>query len=54
MLCEINKLNIGPQGFGGKTTCIKVSILKAPCHIASLPVALNIQCHANRHDEINM
>ena len=51
---QINELGIGPLGFGGKTTCVKVSILKAPCHIASLPVALNIQCHANRHDEINM
>lgn len=51
---DINELGIGPLGFGGKTTCVKVSILKAPCHIASMPVAINIQCHANRHEEIVM
>ena len=51
-LSEINRLGIGPQGLGGKTTALAVKILHAPCHIASLPVAINIQCHAARHAEI--
>jgi len=46
---EINLLGIGPMGFGGRTTCIGVKINAYPCHIASLPVAINIQCHAARH-----
>lgn len=46
---KINDLNIGPMGLGGKTTAFDVFIKTAPCHIASLPVAVNIQCHANRH-----
>ncbi len=49
LLNEINKLNIGPMGFGGKTTALSVHIEKLPCHIASLPVAVNIQCHSARH-----
>ena len=49
---EINKLGIGPQGFGGTQTCLRVLIETFPCHIASLPVAINIQCHAARHKEI--
>lgn len=49
---EINKLNIGPMGLGGKTTCLDVFINTHPCHIASLPIAVNIQCHANRHVEV--
>ena len=49
MLEEINKLNIGPQGFGGKTTALAVNIETAPTHIAGLPVAVNICCHVNRH-----
>jgi fumarate hydratase subunit alpha len=52
MLIEINKLNVGPQGLGGKTTALKVSVETYPCHIASLPVAINLQCHAHRHAEI--
>lgn len=52
LLQEINQLGIGPQGFGGKTTALAVHILAEPCHIASLPVAVNIQCHANRHKTI--
>ena len=52
MLIEINKLNVGPQGLGGKTTALKVSVETYPCHIASLPVAINLQCHALRHAEI--
>ena len=52
ILEEANKLNIGPMGLGGDTTVLDVFINTAPCHIASLPVALNIQCHANRHVEV--
>lgn len=51
LLTEINKLNIGPQGFGGKNTALGVKIEKFPCHIASLPVAVNLNCHAARHKE---
>ncbi len=46
---EINKLGVGPMGFGGSVTCLAVKINAYPCHIASLPVAINIQCHAARH-----
>ena len=49
MLTEINKLNIGPQGFGGRTTALSVHILTAPTHIAGLPVAVNMGCHVTRH-----
>ncbi len=49
LLASINALGIGPQGFGGDTTALAVKIETAPCHIASLPVAVNIECHAHRH-----
>lgn len=49
LLEEINKTGIGPQGLGGRTTALGVHILTYPCHIASLPVAVNINCHAARH-----
>ena len=49
LLEEINRLGIGPQGFGGKTTALCVNIEQYPCHIASLPVAVNINCHVTRH-----
>jgi fumarate hydratase subunit alpha len=52
ILSEINKLGIGPQGLGGRTTSLAVHILMMPCHIASFPLAVNIQCHAHRHKEI--
>ena len=52
MLEEINKLGIGPQGFGGKTTSFKVNIESYPTHIAGLPVAVNINCHAARHKQV--
>jgi fumarate hydratase subunit alpha len=52
ILQEVNKLNIGPAGYGGITTALATFILTAPCHIASLPLAVNIQCHAARHCEI--
>ncbi|MCR5231511.1 MAG: fumarate hydratase [Acholeplasmatales bacterium] len=46
---EINKLNVGPMGLKGKTTALAVKVNLYPCHIASLPVCVNIQCHASRH-----
>ncbi len=49
LLCEINSLGIGPAGFGGLTTALAVNIETYPCHIGSLPVAVNINCHAARH-----
>ncbi len=52
MLEDINKLGIGPQGFGGKTTALGVKIMQWPTHIAGLPVAVNINCHVSRHKEV--
>ncbi|MEG1287201.1 fumarate hydratase [Clostridium sp.] len=52
LLDIVNKLGIGPQGFGGKTTAIGLNIETYPTHIAGLPVAVNISCHATRHKEI--
>jgi fumarate hydratase subunit alpha len=49
ILTRINALGIGPQGLGGDTTALAVLIETAPCHIASLPVAVNIECHSHRH-----
>lgn len=54
MLEAINELGIGPQGFGGKTTALAVNIETYPTHIAGLPVAVNINCHATRHAEIEL
>ncbi|GAB5045884.1 fumarate hydratase [Thermodesulfovibrio sp. TK110] len=51
LLQEINSLNIGAMGVGGKVTALAVQIEYAPCHIASLPVAVNIQCHSARHKD---
>ena len=48
---DINRLGIGPQGYGGRVTSLAVHVEMMPCHIASLPVAVNIQCHAARHRE---
>ena len=48
LLEEINALGIGPQGFGGKTTCLGLSIETAPTHVAGLPVAVNVSCHVTR------
>ena len=48
LLTEINALGVGPQGFGGKTTCLGLSIETMPTHVASLPVAVNVSCHATR------
>ena len=52
LLAAINNLGIGPMGLGGKTTALGVRIALYPCHIASLPVAVNIQCHSHRSREI--
>ncbi len=52
LLAAINALGIGPMGLGGKTTSLAVKILVAPCHLASLPLAVNIQCHSARHKEV--
>ncbi|MFZ5753388.1 MAG: fumarate hydratase, partial [Bacillota bacterium] len=49
LLEEINELGIGPQGFGGRITALKVNVETFPCHIASMPVAVNINCHSTRH-----
>jgi fumarate hydratase subunit alpha len=49
LLEAINETGIGPQGLGGKTTALAVQIETAPCHLASLPVAVNLNCHAHRH-----
>lgn len=49
ILDEVNKLNIGPQGFGGNNTALAVNIETAPTHIAGLPVAVNVGCHVTRH-----
>lgn len=52
LLGRINQLDIGPQGFGGRTTALAVKIIQAPTHIAGMPVAVNINCHVSRHGEI--
>lgn len=52
LLDEINTLGVGPMGFGGSTTALAVKINAYPCHIASLPVAINLQCHASRHKSL--
>ncbi len=54
LLDEINKTGIGPQGYGGTVTALDVHVLMLPCHIASLPVAVNIQCHAHRLKEVTL
>jgi fumarate hydratase subunit alpha len=52
LLSDINKLGIGPAGLGGKVTALGVAIEYHPCHIASFPVAVNINCHAARHKSV--
>ena len=52
LLAEVNALGIGPMGLGGDITCLAVKIAMAPCHIASLPLAVNVQCHSARHEEV--
>jgi len=52
LLARVNALGIGPQGLGGRTTCLAVFIEEMACHIASMPVAVNVQCHAQRHKSV--
>ncbi len=54
LLAAINATGLGPQGLGGDTTALAVCIETAPCHIASLPVAVNIECHSHRHKSITL
>ena len=54
LLGKINSLGIGPQGLGGDTSALAVHIEDYPCHIASMPVAINIGCHVNRHISISL
>ena len=54
LLEKINALDIGPQGFGGKTTALKVSIETFPTHIAGLPCCVNINCHVTRHKDVTI
>jgi len=54
LLTEINKLGIGPMGMGGRTTALAVCVEMHPCHIASLPVAVNMDCHAHRHKSVTL
>ena len=49
LLTLVNEIGIGPQGFGGKTTCLGIKIKAYPTHIAGLPVAVNVGCHVTRH-----
>ena len=50
----INKTGVGPMGFGGRKTCLAVKVNVHPCHIASMPVAINLQCHAARHKSASL
>jgi fumarate hydratase subunit alpha len=52
LLTSVNHLGIGPGGLGGRLTALAVKVLMQPCHIASLPLAVNLQCHASRHKEV--
>jgi len=54
LLEKINALGIGPQGLGGTQTCLAVFIEEMPCHIASMPIAVNVQCHAQRHKTVTL
>jgi fumarate hydratase subunit alpha len=50
----VNALRIGPMGLGGDTTALAVKVMKAACHTASLPVAVNVQCWAARHATVEV
>lgn len=54
ILEKINSSGVGPQGLGGNVTSLAVHILHHPCHLASLPVAVNLNCHAARHAEVTI
>jgi fumarate hydratase subunit alpha len=51
LLARINATGVGPMGLGGASTAFAVHVISAPCHIASLPVAVNLDCHSHRHAE---
>jgi fumarate hydratase subunit alpha len=51
LLQRVNELGIGPMGYGGRTTALAVNIEVFPSHIASMPMAVNINCHSSRHKE---
>lgn len=51
ILERVNRLGLGPQGLGGRVTALAVHVETCPCHIASLPAAVNLQCHSARHQE---
>ncbi|BDY12169.1 fumarate hydratase [Hydrogenimonas cancrithermarum] len=54
LLYELNKLGIGAMGMGGTETVLAVHVEKNPCHIASLPVSVNVQCHSSRHSHVTL
>jgi len=54
ILAAVNATGVGPMGLGGGETALAVHLLSYPCHIASLPVALNVQCHAARHQSVTI
>lgn len=54
LLHKINNLGIGPQGLGGSTTALAVHVEDYPCHMASMPLAVNIGCHVNRHKKVTL
>ena len=54
ILAAVNATGVGPMGLGGGETALAVHVLSHPCHIASLPVALNVQCHAARHQSVTI
>jgi fumarate hydratase subunit alpha len=54
LLEKINNLGIGPMGLGGRTTSLAVHVLTTPCHIASMPVGVNVQCHSARYKEVTL
>jgi len=54
-LCDdVNRLGLGPMGLGGRTTALAVKVRRAACHTASLPVAVNVQCWANRRATVTV
>ena len=54
LLEAVNNLGVGPQGLGGRITALAVHLKIMPCHIASMPLAVNLQCHASRHGEAEL
>jgi fumarate hydratase subunit alpha len=52
ILHKVNKLGIGPMGYGGRVTALAVHVETFPAHMTALPVAINLQCHSARHREM--